>query len=197
MKPYKFEPYLKTTIWGGYQIAPFKGMRVYSFNLPKGYTNCWEVPNLFLKKFEGETFADTLHLTITATADGHESGMIVMGRDYCCLSAIYKDGNFHLRQIICKNADKGKSESPATDIAIIPACKYNAGARDNYEFRISFIVKCDKGAVCSFAYSTDGKKYTSLPTRFQAREGKWIGAKYGVFSLSPEEVRKGWCEIHL
>ena len=26
MKPYKFEPYLKTTIWGGYQIAPFKGI---------------------------------------------------------------------------------------------------------------------------------------------------------------------------
>ena len=26
MKPYKFEPYLKTTLWGGYQIAPFKGI---------------------------------------------------------------------------------------------------------------------------------------------------------------------------
>ena len=26
MKPYKFQPYLKTTIWGGYQIAPFKGI---------------------------------------------------------------------------------------------------------------------------------------------------------------------------
>ena len=26
MKPYKFKPYLKTTLWGGYQIAPFKGI---------------------------------------------------------------------------------------------------------------------------------------------------------------------------
>ena len=26
MKPYKFVPYLKTTIWGGEQIAPFKGI---------------------------------------------------------------------------------------------------------------------------------------------------------------------------
>lgn len=26
MKPYKFEPYFKTTVWGGDQIAPFKGI---------------------------------------------------------------------------------------------------------------------------------------------------------------------------
>lgn len=172
-----------------------KGMRIYGFNLPKGYTNCWEVPNLYLKKFEGETFSDTLNIVITASSEGHESGVIVMGRDYCRLSAQYKDGNFHLRQIICKNADKGKNELPAEDIAVIPARKYNAGARDNYECRLSVIVKCDRDAICSFAYSDNGSTFTMLPARFQAREGKWIGAKYGIFSLSSEEVRKGWCEI--
>ncbi len=26
MKPYKFAPYLRTMIWGGYQIAPFKSI---------------------------------------------------------------------------------------------------------------------------------------------------------------------------
>lgn len=172
------------------------GVRVYSFGLPQGYTNCWEVPNLFLKKFEGETFADTLHLVITATSEGQESGVIVMGRDYCRLSAMLMDGSFHLRQVTCRNADKGSDEMPPADIAVIPARKYNAGARENYECRLSVIVRCAKGGKCSFAYSVGGgEPYTSLPTTFAAREGRWIGAKYGIFSLSPDTSRKGWCDL--
>lgn len=178
--------------WGD----PDYGVRVYSFGLPQGYTNCWEVPNLFLKKFEGETFADTLHLVITATSEGQESGVIVMGRDYCRLSAMLMDGSFHLRQVTCRNADKGSDEMPPADIAVIPARKYNAGARENYECRLSVIVRCAKGGKCSFAYSVGGgEPYTSLPTTFAAREGRWIGAKYGIFSLSPDTSRKGWCDL--
>ncbi len=39
MKPYKFEPYLKTTLWGGYQIAPFKGI----FTAQPNIGESWEV----------------------------------------------------------------------------------------------------------------------------------------------------------
>lgn len=39
MKPYKFEPYLKTTLWGGYQIAPFKGISTAQPNIGES----WEV----------------------------------------------------------------------------------------------------------------------------------------------------------
>lgn len=39
MKPYKFEPYLKTTLWGGYQIAPFKGIYTDQPNIGES----WEV----------------------------------------------------------------------------------------------------------------------------------------------------------
>lgn len=39
MKPYKFQPFLKTTIWGGYQIAPFKGI----FNAQPNVGESWEI----------------------------------------------------------------------------------------------------------------------------------------------------------
>ena len=39
MKPYKFEPYLKTTLWGGYQIAPFKGITTAQPNIGES----WEI----------------------------------------------------------------------------------------------------------------------------------------------------------
>lgn len=39
MKPYKFEPFLKTTLWGGYQIAPFKGIYTAQPNIGES----WEI----------------------------------------------------------------------------------------------------------------------------------------------------------
>ena len=39
MKPYKFEPYLKTSLWGGYQIAPFKGIFTEQPNIGES----WEI----------------------------------------------------------------------------------------------------------------------------------------------------------
>lgn len=39
MKPYKFDPYLRTTIWGGYQIAPFKGIYTAQPNIGES----WEI----------------------------------------------------------------------------------------------------------------------------------------------------------
>ena len=39
MKPYKFEPFLKTTIWGGYRIAPFKGIYTAQPNIGES----WEI----------------------------------------------------------------------------------------------------------------------------------------------------------
>ncbi len=39
MKPFKFNPYLKTTIWGGEQIAPFKGIETDKHNVGES----WEI----------------------------------------------------------------------------------------------------------------------------------------------------------
>ena len=39
MKPYKFKPFLKTTLWGGYQIAPFKGIYTAQPNIGES----WEI----------------------------------------------------------------------------------------------------------------------------------------------------------
>ncbi len=39
MKPYKFQPFLKTTLWGGYQIAPFKGIYTAQPNIGES----WEI----------------------------------------------------------------------------------------------------------------------------------------------------------
>ena len=42
MKPYKFAPYLRTMIWGGYQIAPFKGI----FTAQPNIGESWEISSV-------------------------------------------------------------------------------------------------------------------------------------------------------
>lgn len=172
------------------------GVRVYGHNVSATFRNMWEVPNLYLKKFDGEAFRDTLCVTITANAEGQQSGFIVMGRDYCRLSVELADGAFVLKRIVCKDADRDGVEETET-LARIEAGKYNAGAMDNYTCNLSFALRCDKGALCRFAYSLDGQTFTEIPGVFPAKAGKWIGAKYGVFSIAPQGRPRGWIDLKL
>jgi hypothetical protein len=41
------------------------------------------------------------------------------------------------------------------------------------------------GAVCRFWYSADGARWEPVGEPFTAREGRWIGARVGVFALAP------------
>ena len=170
------------------------GLRVYGYNVSEDGVNLWQVPNLYLRKFWGETFCDTLHLTITATGEGQQSGFVVLGRDYCRLSVELQGDAFVLKRIICKNADLGAAEEEEI-IDSIKARAYNAGAKTNYECHLSVRIQCEKGALCHFSYSTDDHQFKPITTPFQARVGKWIGAKYGVYSISSSASSKGWVDL--
>ena len=47
-----------------------------------------------------------------------------------------------------------------------------------------------KGAECVFSYSVDGTEYQTIGKPFTAREGRWIGAKIGLFCLSQDSEKK-------
>jgi len=100
-------------------------------------------------------------------------GLVLMGLDYAYLGLTYQAGQLHLAQVTCPNADKGIAEVPS------PAVSVPAGQP------LYLRVAVRPGAKCQFSYSLDGQQFTPLGTEFTAREGKWVGAKMGVFCLSP------------
>ena len=55
----------------------------------------------------------------------------------------------------------------------------------------------DQLVMCDFSYSLDGKKYQSFGKPFQVKEGKWIGAKTGLFCTRPAIVINdgGWADV--
>ncbi len=168
--------------------------RIYGHILSENFVNFWEVPNLLLQKFPAEEFTATTKLKVSAKADGQASGLIVMGWDYCRISVEKEGENFILNQIICKDAEQGGIEERIR-IATLPISKkYGAGLHPNYERDIYLRVKVGKEAMCHFEYSLNGMDFVPIATPFKAREGKWIGAKVGLFSIAPYGKERGWVD---
>lgn len=170
-------------------------MRLYSHLQDKSFKNMWDVSNMLLQKFNGAPFNATAKTKVSARTDGTQSGLIVMGRDYCRLAVEKQGDQFVLKQIICLDAENGTSEETVSTIVLGEAYKYAAGAAPNYELPAWFRAQVNKNGVCRFSYSVDGQNYKTIGQSFKAREGKWIGAKIGFYSIAPESGDRGWIDI--
>lgn len=155
-----------------YLNGPQGYLRLYSVPLPAGFRNYWQVPNLLLQKLPAEAFTATTKLTFSPRVEGEKVGLMMMGLDYAYLSLTNQGGKLQLSQTVCQSADKLTAETTNASVEV-PA----AQATQPLYLRVA--VKA--GAKCQFSYSYDGQTYQPLGTEFQAREGKWIGAKMGLF----------------
>lgn len=147
-------------------------LRMFSVELPENYKNLWDMPNLLLQKFPAEEFTASTKVTLNPRSDGEKFGFVVMGLDYAYAGVTFKDGMLNLAQVTDKDADKhtGENEHPPVPLK-----------ENTFYLRLRVVA----GAVCSFSYSIDGKKFTNLGVPFKAREGRWIGAKVGFFFTRP------------
>ena len=170
-------------------------VRIYGHELSPHFKNFWEVPNLLMQKFPAEEFTATAKLKVSAKDDGQLSGLIIIGWDYSWIGVEKQGEKFLLKQAVCKDAEQGNLEQVSTLAVLEPSRKFEAGLFPNYEREIYIRVHVGKGAYCRFSYSLDGKKFTEAGTLFKARQGKWIGAKVGMFSVTPHGKERGWVDV--
>ena len=137
---------------------------------PENSENLWNIPNLLLQKLPAEEFMATTRITFNSRSGEEETGFVIMGEDYQYISLKSVDGILYVRVVNCRNARTG---GPETELFTEPV--------DQGE--IYFRIRVDKNAVCSFSFSTDGKRYKTAGKSFEAKPGRWIGAKVGYFAL--------------
>ena len=152
-------------------------LRLFNVPLPEGFQNFWDVPNLLLQKFPAPEFMVTTRLTFTPRADGEKTGLIVMGLDYAYLSIEKRADGLLLSQTVCKDAENHTPERAGPGISVPGNIFY-------------LRVRVANDAVSNFSFSTDGVKFTPLGESFTARQGRWIGAKVGIFAVGPGNVRE-------
>jgi len=150
--------------------AAYGFLRLLTVPLPSDARNFWDVPNLVLQKFPAQAFTATTKVTFTARNDGERTGLIIMGLDYAYLSAQKKSDGLYISQTICQDADKGSTEKETAAVKL-----------EGSTFWLR--VRVEEKAVCSFSFSTDGKTFVPLGQSFKTRQGRWIGAKVGIFAV--------------
>ena len=162
-------------------------LRLFAWNEVGAAKNLWDAPNLLMQKFPAPNFKFTTKLTFNPFKKGERAGLVVFGQDYGTITIESTDKGLVLNQSSCKNAPDGTPETINATEAI---------SKNTVYFRVE--VKQSKAlnkeniqqpkASCTFSYSLDGEKFVSFGNLFTAWEGKWIGAKVGIFCQRPQPL---------
>ena len=160
-----------------YMNAAKGSLRLYSAKIPGSAVNLWDVPNVLLQKFPADEFMATTKMDFhpNEKLENEKAGLTVMGMSYASLAIKKKDGKLWLVYGVCENADKGNRENEQT-ISTLKSGK------------LYLRVTVSEGALCRFSYSFDGKDFTEVENTFKGREGKWIGAKVGLFCTTQSQT---------
>lgn len=175
-------------------------VRLYSHPVSSDYKSLWDVPNLLLQKTPAPNFSATTKITFSPIEKykGEKTGLVVMGLDYAALTVENTESGLKLSQVECKKADKGNTEKENASVSLKKNTFY---LRADISTDGSKISKSEGGhdlvVKCQFYYSTDNKKFEKLGNEFQVKEGKWIGAKVGVFCTRPNIKTNdgGWADV--
>lgn len=173
-------------------------VRLYGQYYPDNFSNFWDIPNLLMQKLPAPEFTATMKATVVLQNTGDKAGLILMGWDYSYIALIKTDTGYDLEQIICKDAEDKHPEEEIQRVnlsAAKPRISYNYKTRLEYlDFYYRLSMK--DGGTCIFSYSLDGKKFQEIGKLFHARQGKWIGAKMGMFILNKENrYLKSWMDV--
>lgn len=173
-------------------------LRMYGQYYPEDFVNFWDIPNLLLQKLPAPVFTATTKLSAVLLNEGDKTGLIMMGWDYACISLIKTNTGYAIEYAICKDAEQKTIEQT---VSVTELKKIKVNEKYNYrtpipDAEIWLQVKVADGGICTFAYSVDGKNFHSLPKTFKARQGKWIGAKTGLFIMNRDGgTSRSWVDV--
>lgn len=137
--------------------------------------NLWASPSLLLQKFPAECFTVTTKVDATKIGEEGRAGIAVFGSDYALLVAMRDRDDMKVSLKVCKGADHAGREIEVFSEKVPP--------KDLY-LRVSV----SPGAICRFDYGSDGRDYRPVGKDFTAKEGRWVGAKVGLFAESSKET---------
>jgi beta-xylosidase len=158
-------------------------LRLYSVMSPDSVQNDWSLPNLLLQKFTAQHFTTTVKMSFHPKLENERTGIIIFGTDYASLELIRKTDGIHLQLRTCLNADKGKPDAVSNDTKLVDG---------NIYLRVSVT----QNATCQFFYSRDGIQFIPVAGSFQAKPGRWVGAKMGIYcSRSGKTNDAGWVDV--
>ena len=180
-----------------YYPAGEKGyLRLFAMEKVGEAKNLYDAPHLLLQKFPGPDFVATTKLSFHPFKTDERAGLLLMGQDYATLSLVSTSKGLVLRQTECYGAEKGREEVIVAEQAVSESSFYMRVEVKQAWKTSDGEVKRVPQAIGTFSYSTDGKKFIQVGKQFIAREGRWIGAKVGLFCERPKPLNdSGYADV--
>ncbi len=154
---------------------------------PQPAENLWEAPNLLTQRVIGPRSSITTKLSLETESEGAQCGLVIMGRDYASIGLARAAGGVRLTRVTCPGADG--------DGAIVEEEIAGPIAPDG---RALLRVTIAEGEAWPFSYSLDeGATWRELGAALVPRPGIWVGARAGVFAISPKgSDAAGHADVH-
>lgn len=165
-------------------------LRFYSQPYLTEAENLFNTSALLMQKFPAPSFEVATKVELNSSSNDATAGIIIFGLDYARIGIKKTSGGHNVFQSICTSADKGKAERNISEKQI-PSNKVFLKATVTETFSEQGIPI----AKCSFSYSVDGNFFQQLGDEFVAKEGKWVGAKIGLFSASANPTKSSFADF--
>lgn len=167
-------------VWSS-QLPGQKFLRLFSMKVPEGEKNLWNVPNLLTQKFPAPNFTASTKVKLTPedAKEGKTAGLLIMGLDHESLVITNKPDGYYAQLRRAEKADKGGEEKILFETKL-------KGNEVYLKVNIN-----EPNGLCQFSYSENGKSFIKAGDVFQAKPGKWIGAKVGLYSISTAKAPRG------
>jgi beta-xylosidase len=134
-------------------------------------------------KLPAPRFSVTTKLDFNHLAPGEKAGLVMFGMDYSFLAVEKTGSGFRLIKTSCKNAITDGQEKLESQVQL-------SGST------VLLRVTVSSGALCQFSYSLDGGAFVPAGGLFTAREGRWVGARVGLFALAKGgSARRGYADF--
>ncbi|MBN2350348.1 MAG: family 43 glycosylhydrolase [Bacteroidales bacterium] len=149
-------------------------LRLFAAREPVNYKNLWQASYLFMQKFPAPVFSMTAKINIKLADNSEKTGLVVMGNSYHYIGVFKTDTACIIKNMRCLTPASGTAEQQVAISA--------SGVPDSVVY---LRLNVASNASCRFSFSFDGIHYSFLGSTFTAAEGKWIGAKAGLFCSRP------------
>ena len=141
---------------------------MFSVYQPDSVSNAWMLPNILAQKLPGDAFTATLKLQFRPQHFGEQFSFILLGKDYACISLKKERDSVGIYFTRCLQADRGNKPQEL---------RLQHWPGEEAYLRISL----QPNGNASFAYSTNGREFLSVPGGFTSKAGVWVGTKLGMF----------------
>ncbi|MGJ1431728.1 glycoside hydrolase family 43 protein [Sphingobacterium spiritivorum] len=161
-------------------------LKLYTVNVPSSYKNLLDVPNILTQKMPADEFMATTKLKLIPNEKlkNERAGFTVLGENYSTLFIRQSAEGPALYYAKCTNGLKSGTEQEKLLTKV---------EKEQYVY---LRVEVQKGAVCNWSYSLDGKKFTAIEDKFVAKPGRWIGATLGLYAIRDQQINdSGYADV--